>query len=125
MIYSHVSAMFVSGKGQQDWQQITARYEKGDPFFITFDFDECEWEIGRNLLAAGLTEDAGEMDVLVRTRDFRTTLVLDTRNGPLAEVSFPKRWLYDFLRLTSKLVPIGEEMKHIDLDADLRELLNG
>lgn len=125
MIYSQAFAMLVRSSGHE-WRKITVRFEENDPFVVTFDFDEFEWAIGRNLLATGISEDAGEMEVLVRSRDFRTTLILDPRNGEeVIEVSFPKRWLHGFLKRTAQVVPFGEEMLRYDLDAGLRELLNG
>lgn len=126
MIYSQANAVVTNEDGRSGQLHITARYATADPFVITFDLGSEEWAIGRNLLATGLTENAGEMMVRVETGDFHTALTLDQCDGtPAARITFPKRWLHTFLQRTARLVPVGSEMQFIDLDAGLRELLNG
>jgi hypothetical protein len=110
-------------------------YSREDPYALCIAFlvapDEyVEWVCGRELLAMGLEDREGIGDVTVwpsaeSAGGAPGGVVHIELSSPFGQAHFeaPARDLSDFLRQTYDLVPAGDESKHIDVDAELYDLL--
>ena len=105
-------------------------YDPADPWAIEFTFGQksgpVRWLIGRDLLLVGLTDPAGEGDVMIwpsidEYGRAAVVLELSSPNGRLV-TQLPSRELGSFLARTLVVVPQGTE--EIDLDL-LVESLTG
>jgi len=105
-------------------------YREHDPWTVMVVFRTAEgavtWFFGRELLAAGITAPAGQGDVRVwpaRTADGdQLCLALSSPHGnALLEADLAT--VRDFLARTWEIVPAGTEIAHIDMDAELEDLL--
>jgi hypothetical protein len=84
--------------------------------------DVC-WTFSRELLTAGLQDQAGDGDVRVRPYGYdRTVLEFHAPEGT-AVVHVRSGEIRSFLEATRDLVPIGREHLHMDLDHDLAQLM--
>jgi hypothetical protein len=111
-------------------------YSSDDPYAIRIEFsnqvgEPFEWIFARDLLSMGILERGGTGDVTVWPS-------ADSEGGALGrvlniELSSPfgqahleasVRRVSDFLRRTYQIVPAGEESEHIDIDAELNDLLH-
>lgn len=111
----------------------TFRYDTDEPVAITVLFhtsadEPIEWVFSRELLLLGLDERAGESDVVIwPTEDSIGKGVHIRVTSPFGQAEF----LFDgpevsvFLDKTFELVPMGHEFAHVDLDGELRSLLDG
>jgi Streptomyces sporulation and cell division protein, SsgA len=106
-------------------------YSAEDPYAIRMAFhvgldEPVEWIFARELLAAGLTEPAGEGDVQVwpGSPDGREVLNL-ALSSPFGQAHFeaPASPTADFLRRTYGLIAAGREDEFVDVDSELDELL--
>lgn len=96
--------------------KITFKYYKSDPLAVSMVFsghhtrDTVEWQVGRELLKAGLTDHAGEGDVKVWPLEggILTAIVLETPDDD-AYLTVLTRDLWAFLEKTEKMVPTGSE----------------
>jgi hypothetical protein len=110
-------------------------YETGDPYVVRAAFhpvgrsESVDWVFGRDLLAQALSGPAGEGDVRMwpaagAAADDVLCLALSSPSGSaLLELSASSVEL--FLRQTHSVVPPGAESEHLDLDAELAQLLAG
>ena len=109
-------------------------YDAADPYAVTVAFhtgagttaDVVEWTFARQLLTDGVTSPVGQGDVQVwpSTTDAEPVvcLSLSSPSGKaLFEVPVPE--LVEFLTMTYAAVPTGAESDHVDVDAELAELL--
>lgn len=111
-----------------------ATYAAGDPYAVRLDIatgEECSvtWHIGRDLLATGLSQPAGDGDVRVKpvvTEQGRRAVRLTLRSPEgTAALEAPLAQVAEFLTETYVLVPTGCESEHLGLDAGLARLLAG
>lgn len=110
-------------------------YSADDPYAVRVGFhvgldEPVEWTFGRDLLSAGTEGAAGEGDVRiwpsVNSRGGLGGVVANIEiSSPHGEASFeaPVRDIIGFLQRTYDIVPEGKESKHVNLDAELADLL--
>ena len=108
------------------------RYSAQDPLAVEALFDDgrpdpVRWVLARDLLSAGLDRRTGDGDVIVwPTQDAldRSAVHLRLRspNGD-ALLEAPADAVAAFLAETARLVPLGTEYQHLDVDAALEWLL--
>ena len=109
-------------------------YDASDPYAVTFAFhtsnagggDVVDWTFARQLLTDGVTAPVGQGDVQVwPSSDAGEPVVCLSLSSPsgsaLFEVPVPE--LVEFLTMTYAAVPTGSESDHVDVDAELAELL--
>ncbi|MEV3853594.1 SsgA family sporulation/cell division regulator [Streptomyces sp. NPDC050095] len=126
-----VEARLVAAAPRMASIPATLGYDARDPFAVRMSFpapatlegvDVC-WTFARELLSCGLDEGAGAGDVRVRPYGYdRTVLEFHATEGT-AIVHVRTGELRRFLSDTTKLVPVGQESLHVDVDADLAELM--
>ncbi len=106
-------------------------FSADDPYAIRMAFhvgtdEPVEWIFARELLAAGLTQPAGEGDVKVwpGSADGHEILNLSL-SSPFGQAHFeaPVQPAADFLRRTYALIAEGREEEFIDVDTELDQLL--
>lgn len=108
----------------------TLQYSSESPFAVTTLFRTSEgdvsWIFGRDLLADGLVDPAGEGDVTIwPSRSAQGEIVciaLDSPSGG-ALLEADLRTVRGFLDDTYRLVPAGTESDLLDLDAEIAALL--
>jgi Streptomyces sporulation and cell division protein, SsgA len=106
-------------------------YSADDPYAIRMAFhvgtdEPVEWIFARDLLAVGLEGPAGEGDVHVWPgTDHGRELLNIALSSPFGEAHFeaPRSSLAAFLGRTYEVIAPGDESDHIDVDAELDELL--
>ena len=106
-------------------------YSADDPYAIRMAFhvgtdEPVEWIFARDLLAVGLEGPAGEGDVRVWPgTDHGRELLNIALSSPFGEAHFeaPRSSLAAFLGRTYEVIAPGDESDHIDVDAELDELL--
>ena len=106
-------------------------YSAEDPYAIRMAFhvgtdEPVEWIFARDLLAVGLEGPAGEGDVQVWPGDEQGRQLLNIAlSSPFGEAHFeaPRSSLGAFLSRTYEVIAPGDETDHIDVDAELDELL--
>ncbi|MGP3982329.1 SsgA family sporulation/cell division regulator [Streptomyces sp. KR80] len=114
-------------------QEIPAvlRYRRTDPLAVRVCFPpraslggtDVAWVFGRDLLASGLHQPAGEGDVRVRPSGGAMTVLEFHTSLGTAMVRMTTADLYGFLQRSYGVVPPGSEHLHLDLDRDLADLL--
>lgn len=131
VIEQAVQARLVASAPQMETVPATLRYDSRDPFAVSMAFPppatlegtEVAWAFGRELLAQGMEESAGVGDVRIRPYGYdRTVLEFHAPEGT-AMVHIRTSDLRRFLKRSLELVPVGREHLHLDLDADLAELM--
>jgi sporulation and cell division protein SsgA len=131
LVLSGVSVRLVVSGGPPLRLRMRLQYESTDPYvvraaFSVADGDEAvEWNLGRELLAEGLTGPAGEGDVRMwpARRRGRQVLYLILRSRERAALlELPAQDIETFLQATRAAVPQGTESGHIDWDAELAQL---
>jgi hypothetical protein len=110
-------------------------YSKDDPFAIRIAFhvgldEPVEWIFARDLLSMGIEGREGQGDVVVwpsaGTEGGAPNSVLNIElSSPFGQAHFeaPAREVSDFLKRTYAIVPVGEETNHVDVGAELDDLL--
>ena len=121
-------------------------YSGSDPYAVRMAFhvgtdEPVEWIFARDLLAAGIESRQGEGDVHVwpspgpcsHSGDLDLTgapqsgeKVLNIElSSPFGQAHFeaPAQAMAAFLRRTYQIVPAGQESGHIDIEAELNDLL--
>ena len=110
-------------------------YSREDPYAVRIGFHvgldvPIEWTFARDLLSTGIEEREGLGDVTVwpsaDSEGGAPGSVLHIElSSPLGQAHFeaPAREISDFLRRTYQIVPAGEESRHIDVEAELNDLL--
>lgn len=110
-------------------------YSKEDPYAIRIAFhvgldEPVEWIFARDLLAAGIEGEDGLGDVKVwpsagSLGGLPGTVLNIELSSPFGQAHFeaPVKEVSDFLRRTYQIVPAGEESVHVDVEAELTDLL--
>ena len=110
-------------------------YSHDDPYALGVAFEvglekPVEWTFARDLLAMGIEGREGLGDVTVwpsaDSQSGAPCSVLHIElSSPFGQAHFeaPAREISDFLRRTYQIVPNGEESGHIDVEAELNDLL--
>ena len=110
-------------------------YSKEDPYAIRIAFhvgldEPVEWIFARELLSKGLEGREGLGDVVVwpanASADGKAGRILNIElSSPFGQAHFeaPRREVSDFLRRTYQTVPAGTEGDHVDVEAELTDLL--
>jgi|SRR5579862_2195389 len=110
-------------------------YSSEDPYAIRIAFhvgldEPVEWIFARELLSAGIQGREGHGDVRVwpaaESADGEPAQVLNIElASPFGQAHFeaPVGDVSDFLRRTYQLIPHGEETAHVDVEAELSDLL--
>lgn len=93
------------------------------PASATLDGLDVTWTFARDLLAAGLRMPSGEGDVHVWPCGKRRTMIELSSPEGIALLQLDTEDVQDFLTRSYTAVPPGDELRHIDLDADLAALL--
>ena len=106
-------------------------YDAADPYAVRVSFhtgtgDAVLWTFARQLLTDGVTAPAGQGDVrtwpATSERGPVVCLSLSSPSGSaLFELPVPE--LVEFLTMTYAAVPTGSEADHVDVEAELAELL--
>ena len=110
-------------------------YSRQDPYAVRIAFhagleEPVEWIFARDLLSRGILGRRGIGDVQVwpspgpvgGERGSVLTIELTSPRGR-ARLETPAREVADFLRRAHQIVPDGQESGHIDIDAELNDLL--
>ena len=110
------------------------RYDPSDPFAVSLAIgvdcgEPVVWTFGRELLAAGVGNPAGEGDITIEPdtaervageeRILRITLATDCMATMLASAER----VVEFLVETYAAVPTGTELDRVDFDAEIAALL--
>ena len=121
-------------------------YSGRDPYAVRMAFhvgtdEPVEWIFARDLLAAGIESRQGEGDVqvwpsaqscaeadgldVIRAADTEGTVLNIELSSPFGQAHFeaPVKDVADFLRKTYLIVVAGEESDHVDVEAELTDLL--
>ncbi len=109
-------------------------YETSDPYAVQVTFqtggtgEDCAvvWTFARQLIIEGLDQPAGIGDVRVwPVPDEGGANIALSLCSPSGEALFdvPREELSAFLSRTYDEVPVGSENRHVDMDAELGELL--
>jgi Streptomyces sporulation and cell division protein, SsgA len=109
------------------------RYRASDPLAVEALFDAgvaepVRWVFSRDLLVQGMDRRSGDGDVVVwpatgASGGATVHLRLSSPDGS-ALLEAPVEAVRDFLADTYRLVPLGHEGDHLDLDATLDQLLD-
>ncbi len=110
-------------------------YSRQDPYTVRIAFhagleEPVEWTFARDLLSRGIQGRQGIGDVQVRPSpgpaggEPGSVLTIEL-TSPYGQARFetPAREVTDFLRRAYQIVPGGQESGHIDIDAELNDLL--
>jgi hypothetical protein len=109
---------------------VNLRYLRDDPFAVRLAFpasialegEEVEWVFARELLDDGLYGPSGEGDVHLWPCDAdRVAMALESAHG-VAMIEFVADDLHTFLQSSYRAVPMGQEGRHVDVDAYLSTL---
>ncbi|HEY3735655.1 MAG TPA: SsgA family sporulation/cell division regulator [Streptosporangiaceae bacterium] len=106
-------------------------YSGDDPYAVRMAFhvgtdEPVEWIFARDLLAAGMTETAGEGDVRVWPSDDNGQPVLNiVLSSPFGQAHFeaPQSAMQEFLGRTFEAIPAGHEGEYFDFGGELDSLL--
>jgi hypothetical protein len=111
-------------------------YSSDDPYAIRIAFSDragepFEWILARDLLSTGIRERGGLGDVTVWPSAGAEggvpggvlNIELTSPFGQ-AHLEASVRRISDFLRRTYQIIPAGEESDHIDIEAELNDLLH-
>ena len=107
------------------------RYDPADPFAVSLAIGieggaAVVWTFARDLLADGLCRPSGDGDIQVEPittedgREVDITLTTDCR----ATLSAPRDTVVAVLVEVFSAVPVGTELDHLDIDAELAALLS-
>ncbi|MFE0424131.1 SsgA family sporulation/cell division regulator [Streptomyces sp. NPDC058953] len=126
-----VRARIVASAPRVEPVRAVLRYETHDPFAVRMGFpadatlegNELAWAFARELLAAGMERPAGDGDVRIRPYGYDRTVVEFHAPEGVAVVHIRTSEVRRFLDRVQRLVPAGDEGRHLDLDHDLAELL--
>jgi hypothetical protein len=107
-------------------------YRAAEPFtiFVAFQSEDdvwVEWVFARDLLVNGLVGSAGIGDVRLRPRrtNGRTALQLEIESPEgHALLELDRESVQRFLEATAKIVPLGDESDHFDVDGLIDEITN-
>jgi hypothetical protein len=103
--------------------RATLAYDAADPYAVRISFhtgtgDAVQWTFARQLLTDGVTSPTGQGDV--------RTWPANGDRGPVVCLSLSSpsgSALVEFLTMTYAAVPTGTEGEHVDVEAELAELM--
>ena len=103
------------------------RYRCCDPFAVQLRlslgrFQAVSWTFSRDLLIAGIRRPSGIGDVRIYPGGDGVLIELRSPTDPHALLLADRLHLEQFLHHTLSIVPIGTEIEHYDVDADLIRL---
>jgi hypothetical protein len=110
-------------------------YSEEDPYAIRIAFhvgldEPVEWIFARELLSTGIEGEHGLGDVKVwpsaGSESGLPGSVLNIElSSPFGQAHFeaPIKEVSDFLRRTYRIVPVGQETDHVDVESELTDLL--
>jgi hypothetical protein len=110
-------------------------YSREDPYAVRIAFHAkpdkpVEWIFARDLLSTGIEGRAGRGDVVVwpsagSEGGAPGSVLHIALSSPFGHAHFeaPAEKISDFLRQTYQIVPADEESEHIDVEAELNDLL--
>lgn len=105
-------------------------YAASDPYAIRMTFhvgsdEPVEWIFGRELLAVGVDDFAGDGDIRIQPSG-EGTLSIEL-SSPYGSALFeaPRSELVAFMERTYEIVKAGNESESVDIDAELDQLLSG
>lgn len=122
--------MFAILHGQETPLLTRWRYRADDPFAITMSISRrngrwIDWLMSRELLVAGLVEEAGIGDVRFTPYEDGEFDVLEVRIGDddgSATLEFDRELVERFVNATYEIVAAGEEPAMIDVEAEIEKL---
>ena len=126
-----VALELIDAAGASTPIQAELHYDAADPYAVTTVFltphSEVRWTFGRDLLAEGLYEPAGDGDVHVwpcLDADGRAVVIIElcSPDGE-ALVQAKTGDLSQFVDRMKTIVPVGSESEHVDVDATIAALL--
>ncbi|MFG2141220.1 SsgA family sporulation/cell division regulator [Streptomyces sp. NPDC048650] len=131
VIEQAVQARLIANAPRSREIPATLRYDRADPFAVrlvfppaaSLDGAEVAWTFGRDLLEEGLRHSVGTGDVHVWPCGSDGVVVEFHTAGGMALVQFEAQDLRLFLTRSYALVERGGEARHLDVDADLADLL--
>ncbi|MGW1463273.1 SsgA family sporulation/cell division regulator [Streptomyces sp. NPDC002308] len=107
------------------------RYERSDPYAVslalgTMSTSTVDWVFARSLLSEGTVRPAGTGSILVSPRrgcpgDVVRIVVRSPAGSAVMDIAAPA--VTAFLERSARVVPPGEEGRHLDLDRLVTELL--
>lgn len=119
--------------GEESDQAVRLEYLPSDPFALFLHIIPGEpsgavWTVSREALWDALRHKVGkgmigDGDVRVEVTVGRVRVYLYGSNGGWASLNFCRDGLWVYLRAVQAVVPIGQEHRHYDLDAELAKLL--
>lgn len=126
-----MSMEFVDMDGMSTPVQAEFAYDAADPFAVSILFKAepapVRWTFARDLLIEGFYEPTGDGDVHVWPclSSEGTAVVIIELNSPDGEVlvQLSSRSVSAFNEQMLTIVPAGTELNHVDVDAELTQLL--
>jgi hypothetical protein len=106
-------------------------YAAADPYAVRVAFhvgldEPVEWIFARELLSKGMEDATGLGDVRIWPSDKPGVLEI-ALSSPFGEAHFeaPRNEVARFLNRSYRLIPAGQEEGHVDIEAELADLLRG
>lgn len=122
---------FVDTEGQSTPLDAEFEYNPADPYAVSILFSDeptpVRWTFARELLVEGFYEPTGDGDVHVwpcLNTEGAAVVILEL-SSPSGEVlvQVGSRALSAFIHQMVAMVPSGSEAQHVDLDAEIAQLL--
>jgi hypothetical protein len=122
---------FVDTEGLSTPLDAEFEYDPADPFAVSILFSDeptpVRWTFARDLLVEGFYEPTGDGDVHVwpcLNTEGAAVVILEL-SSPSGEVlvQVSSRSLSAFIHQMVAMVPVGAEAQHVDLDAEIAQLL--
>jgi hypothetical protein len=106
------------------------RYRSVDPFAVQLRlsvgrFQHVSWTFSRDLLIAGTSRPSGIGDVRIRPAEDSVLIELRSTTDAHALLLADRLPIAQFLGHTVSIVPVGSEIEHYDLDAEMIRLGTG
>lgn len=132
MVMQSVALELVDANGGVTPIQSELHYDPSDPYAVTMVFltgvQSVRWTFSRDLLVEGLYEPAGDGDVHVwpcLDADGHAVVIVELCS-PDGEALVQSRTgdLTSFVDRMCRMVPLGEESSHLDLDNTIAAIFN-
>ena len=125
-----VTQMLLVSDGSLPLVQAEFHYRLCDPFAVQLRlsldrFHAISWTFSRDLLFAGVSRPSGLGDVRIYPGGDGVLIELRSTTDPHALLLADHPHLEQFLGDTLSIVPIGSEIEHYDVDAELIRLGTG
>ena len=99
-------------------------YDSTDPLVVKLQFPHTVWEFGRELMLEAMTKGISGLDKVIIKADGDVFIIELTDDEMTGIVAYPQSEVLEFLDKTHILVPFGEEMAEIDLDAEIAKFFD-